>query len=119
MTTVYLIGRVIFGLYFAYSGLNHFLNGKGMVGYAAFKKVPMPALAVYGSGLLILLGGLGVVFEMYIQISLVLIIVFLVPVTFFMHDFWKDTDPQSKISNKINFQKNLALIGAALMLLGL
>ncbi len=111
---VNLIGRIIFGLYFAYSGLNHFLGGKGMIGYAQMKKVPMPSLAVYGSGLLIILGGLGFAFGLYMRLSLVLILLFLIPVTILMHDFWNDEDQGAKGNNKIAFLKNLALIGAAL-----
>jgi len=115
--TINIIGRVIFGLYFAYSGFGHFKNGKGMVGYTASKKVPMPWLAVYGSGLIILLGGLGVVFAYHMTISLLLVIIFLVPTTIFMHDFWKETDPMARMSQRINFLKNVALLGAALWML--
>ncbi|MBI5221628.1 MAG: hypothetical protein HY979_02390 [Candidatus Magasanikbacteria bacterium] len=34
-----------------------------------------------------------------------------------MHNFWKDTDQNMKMSNYVNFTKNMALLGAALMLL--
>jgi hypothetical protein len=33
-----------------------------------------------------------------------------------MHAFWKVTDPMHKMSETINFTKNLALIGALLMM---
>jgi putative oxidoreductase len=112
-----IVGRVIFGLYFAYSGFMHFKNGKGMIGYAASKKVPLPKLAVYGSGLLLLLGGLGVTFGFHMTISLCLIIIFLVPTTIFMHDFWKETDLTAKMSQRINFLKNVALIAAILFII--
>jgi uncharacterized membrane protein YphA (DoxX/SURF4 family) len=111
---VNLIGRVIFGLYFAYSGLNHFLQSKGMIGYASMKKLPMPSLAVYGSGLLMIVGGLGFAFGLYMRASLSLILLFLIPVTVLMHDFWNDADEGAKGSNKVQFLKNLALIGACL-----
>ena len=115
--TINIIGRVIFGLYFAYSGFNHFKNGKSMIGYATSKKVPFPKLAIYGTGVLLLLGGLGVTFGYHMTISLGLIIIFLVPTTIFMHDFWKETDPMARMSQKINFLKNVALIGAALLVI--
>ncbi|MDR3558144.1 MAG: DoxX family membrane protein [Candidatus Pacebacteria bacterium] len=114
--TINLVGRIIFGLYFAYSGLNHFLNGAGMVGYAASKKVPAPKLAVYGSGLIVLLGGLGVAFGYHMTISLSLLVLFLVPTTIFMHDFWKETDAMAKMSQRVNFFKNVALLGAVLFM---
>jgi len=112
--TINIIGRVIFGLYFAYSGFGHFKNLSSYTGYAASKKVPAPKLAIIVSGLLLLLGGLGVVFNFHMTASLLLLVIFLVPTTIFMHDFWKDTDPAAKMSNQINFMKNVALLGATL-----
>ena len=110
------LGVVIFGLYFAYSGLAHFLGAKGLIGYASFKKVPMPSLAVYGTGLLMLLGGLGVTFGIYREVALGMIALFLVPTTVFMHDFWNESDPSAKMNGKIAFLKNVALLGATLAL---
>jgi hypothetical protein len=36
-----------------------------------------------------------------------------------MHNFWKDEDPQMKMADRINFMKNMALLGALLMLLAI
>ncbi len=113
--TINIVGRVIFGLYFAYSGFNHLKNGKSLVGYAASKKVPMPKLAVYGTGLLLLVGGLGITFAYHMTVSLFLVILFLVPTTIFMHDFWKETDPMARMSQRTAFWKNVALFAAVLM----
>lgn len=77
----------------------------------------MPMLGVIVSGLCIFLGGLGIVFDIHKTLSLLLIIIFLVPVTIFMHNFWTDTDQNAKANNKIGFLKNTALLGAALMLI--
>jgi putative oxidoreductase len=35
-----------------------------------------------------------------------------------MHDFWKVEDPQRRQAEMINFSKNMALLGAALALMG-
>jgi hypothetical protein len=53
-------GRLIFGGYFLYNGINHFLNRKMLVDYARSKGVPSPDIAVAASGLMILTGGLSV-----------------------------------------------------------
>lgn len=97
----------------------HFARNAMMSQYAASKGIPLPKLAVYVSGLMILLGGLGVLTGAYTQISLALIVIFLLIVTFKMHNYWKDQDPNVKMGNQINFMKNLALLGAALMLLAM
>jgi hypothetical protein len=34
-----------------------------------------------------------------------------------MHQYWKHTDPMMKINDQVNFMKNIAILGAAWMLL--
>lgn len=114
---LHLVGRILFGLYFVHAGYNHFKSHAMLAGYAASKKVPSASFAVYLSGVLALVAGLGIVFNMYTQIAYILVIVFLVPVTFMIHNFWTQTDPAHRSSETVSFQKNLALIAAALMLL--
>ncbi len=114
---MYILGRIIFGAYFVYSGFNHFNNEKSMTGYAKSKGVPYPRLAVLVSGALMILGGLGFIFNVYIQEAVILLIVFLVPTTFMMHSFWKISDPMHRMNEQVNFMKNLALIGVLLMML--
>jgi len=84
--------------------------------YARSKGVRGAAFWVVISGLLILLGGLGIVLGVYVQIALLLIIVFLFITSFVMHNFWAIADPQQKMVEMSNFMKNMALLGAALML---
>lgn len=95
---------------------NHFKNLESMTGYSQSKGVPSPRVAVFVGGVLLLLGGLGIVFGIAPEASLAVLLIFLVPVTFKMHAFWKETDPKAKMGELINFYKNLALIGALLML---
>lgn len=113
----FLIGRILFGGFFVMSGLNHFMKAQMLKGYAQSKKVPMPGVMVFISGLMLLLGGLGIVLGTYVAWSVLLLVLFLVPTSFMMHNFWSDRDLQTKMANQINFMKNMALTGAALMLL--
>lgn len=116
MRAVALIGRIIFGGYWVFSGLNHFLQREMMVGYTASKGVPMPEIANLGAGLLILVGGALILIGFKPHIGAWMIVLFLLPVTFMMHNFWADTDPGAKMNNMANFMKNMGLLGAALML---
>ena len=116
MDYIFLLGRILFGGFFVMSGVGHFMNLQGMAGYAASKKVPMPKFSVGFSGLLLLLGGLGVLLGVYVQYTLALLVIFLVPTTFMMHAYWMDTDPGMKMGNRVNFYKNLALLGAVLIM---
>ena len=114
---LYLLGRIIFGAYFIYSGFNHFKNEKSMTGYAKSKGVPSPRFAVILTGALLVLGGLGFITGTNMQLSAVALLVFLVPTTFMMHAFWKVSDPMHRMGEQINFTKNLALVSALLMML--
>src|SRR5262245_33564205 len=59
-TPALIAGRTVFGGYFLYNGINHFVNHEMMTEYARSKGVPAPAVAVAGSGLLLIAGGLSV-----------------------------------------------------------
>ena len=90
-----------------------------MAQYAGSKKVPSPKYAVLLSGLLILLGGLGILLGVYVQYAILLVVVFLAVVSFTMHNFWTVQDPMQKQMEMVQFLKNMALLGAALMALAI
>jgi uncharacterized membrane protein YphA (DoxX/SURF4 family) len=117
MAIIFLIGRILFGGYFVMNGYNHLKNSAGMTGYAQSKGVPYPKAAIIGTGILLLLGGLGIVLGVFPRFAVLLLEIFLIPVTFKMHQYWKVTDPMQKMGEQINFTKNVALIGAALVFL--
>lgn len=117
---VFLAGRILYGGYFFWNGLNHlFFARKGLAGYAQSKGVPAPGFMVPFSGLFILLGGLAVMTEIYREWGAALIAVFLVAVSCKMHNFWTVQDPMTKMMEIVQFTKNMALLGAALMLTAL
>src|SRR5947199_10690891 len=57
MKAPFLIGRLIFGGYFIYNGINHFKQTETIAQYAGAKKVPRPREAVMANGEVMLLGG--------------------------------------------------------------
>ncbi len=116
MAWLYLIGRILFGLIFLGSGLGHFMQLSGMAQYAASKRVPAAKPMVMLSGLLLLAGGLSVILGLYMEIGTWLLVFFLLPTAFTMHNFWALTDPQQKTVEQAMFMKNLSMAGAALVL---
>jgi len=56
MKAPFLIGRLLFGGYFLYSGINHFKERNMLSQYAASKKVPMPDVAVSVTGAALVIG---------------------------------------------------------------
>jgi len=119
MEYLFLLGRLIYGGYFLRSGYNHLAHLSMLSGYAESKGVKPAKPAVAFSGLLLMLGGLGIITGLYIQLAVLCLALFLIPVTFMMHNFWKVSDPNMKMSEQIHFMKNMALLGAALMLLAI
>lgn len=117
MEYLFLLGRIIYGGFFLIAGIRHFTKVSMMAPYAASKGVPAPKVAVMGSGLLAILGGLSILTGAWPKCGVLMLAIFLVPITFAMHNFWADSDAQAKQMNKVQFEKNLALLGAALMFL--
>lgn len=115
--TVYILGRVIFGAYFFYSGYKHFKDEKMLTGYAKSKGIPSPRMAVLLTGAMLLVGGLGLVLGRYMSQSAILLLLFMIPTTFTMHAFWKVSDPMHRMNDSVAFAKNIGLIGALLMIL--
>jgi putative oxidoreductase len=81
MDIAFLIGRIIFGGYWLMSALNHFKNLNHMSEYAKAKGTPFPKLAVAGTGVILLAGGLSMLLGVYPLVGIVLIIVFLLGVS--------------------------------------
>lgn len=116
MDILLVIGRVLFALIFINSGIAHLTKLNDMAGYAQFKKVPAAKLAVIVTGLMLIIGGLYIVFGVYADLGALLLAIFLVPTAFMMHNFWTIQEPQAKQGEMINFFKNLSLAGAALII---
>jgi uncharacterized membrane protein YphA (DoxX/SURF4 family) len=115
MNTVFLIGRIVFGGFFFGAGLNHLTHHAAMARMVAKGGIPMPELAVIGSGLMILLGGASILLGWYPRVGCLLIAVFLAVVTPLAHNFWNTTTPAQRADALNNFTKNAGLFGGALM----
>jgi putative oxidoreductase len=114
MQILYVVGRVLFALIFIVAAPRHF-TAEG-IGHAADLGVPLAAICVPISGLMALVGGLSVASGYRAQWGAWLLIAFLVPVTMMMHGFWRLHDPEAVHIQQAMFVKNIALIGAALLL---
>ncbi|ELZ43224.1 DoxX family protein [Halorubrum saccharovorum DSM 1137] len=114
---LFLLGRILFGVTLAFMGLNHFMDVDTMAGYAEFKGLPAPRLSVVASGLVLVLGGLGVAAGAFPVLAAGALAVFLLVSAVTMHDFWSMDDPEEKQSEMTSFLKNVYGAGAALALL--
>lgn len=119
MLYLFVLGRILLGGYFIMSGYNHFKNLASYTGYAQSKGVPMPKPATIVTGVMMVLGGLGILLGIYVQCSIFLLSLFLIGTLIKMHRYWEVADPMAKMGEQVNFFKNLGLLGAILMLLAI
>jgi putative oxidoreductase len=115
MTAFAPIGRVLFALIFILS-LPSMLGHEAVV-HATHAGVPLARVAVPVAGVLACIGGLSVALGLHARIGALLIAIFLIPVTLFMHRFWGLGDLQMAHAQQINFMKNLSLFGAAIYII--
>jgi uncharacterized membrane protein YphA (DoxX/SURF4 family) len=116
MDVIFLVGRILFVQVFILSGYMAHLRGREQgVAYARMYNAPAPELLVPLSGIVAILGGLSVILGAWGDVGALLIAGFLAGITPIMHAFWKETEPMTRIAQTANFQKNVALLGAALI----
>jgi putative oxidoreductase len=114
----FLLGRLAFGGFFIYNGINHLRQRKFMAQYAESKSVPAPEAAVAGTGVLMIVGGASIILGIKPALGAAAIVAFLAGVSPVMHNFWKVEDPNQRMNEMVNFTKNMALLGAAVALMG-
>ncbi|MBV9072290.1 MAG: DoxX family protein [Acidobacteria bacterium] len=117
MKIPFVFGRLLFGGFFLYSGINHFKELEGMAQYAKSKNVPQPELAVAASGGALIAGGASLLLGIKPKYGAAAVAGFLAGVSPVMHDFWKQQDPEHRQTEMIQFMKNVALLGGALALM--
>jgi putative oxidoreductase len=115
MKTLSFLGRVVFGGFFLYNGINHLLHREQLTQYARAKNVPQPEAAIVASAIALLAGGGSLVLGLKPRFGTLPLATFLSIVSPVMHDFWNAAE-ESKQNEMIHFSKNLALLGAVLML---
>jgi uncharacterized membrane protein YphA (DoxX/SURF4 family) len=115
---VFLIGRILFGLLFVSSGFMAHLGEGGKAGrdYARSLGAPSPDLLVPLSGIAIIAGGLMIALGIWADLGALLIIGFVIGITPIMHAFWKVEDQQMQQIQSAMFFKNVALLGAAVII---
>jgi putative oxidoreductase len=114
MNYLVLAGRILYALIFVMAGPGHFTANT--IAFAASKGVPLASIAVPLSGIIATAGGLSIAAGYKAKWGGWLIVLFLVPVTVMIHNFWTMTDPNMAQVNQIMFMKNLSMLGAALLI---
>jgi uncharacterized membrane protein YphA (DoxX/SURF4 family) len=110
------LGRALYGGVLAYMAVDGFRSNDKRVEVAAEKGVPMPDVLVpFVTGMLFV-ANLGIVFWKRPRAAAGALVVFFLGTTPAIHDFWT-MEGKARHDNKINFLKNLALLGGAVTFL--
>jgi len=116
MHALFLIGRILFSALFVGAGLmGHLVSYQQLRGYTASKRFPLAGPAVLVSGVAIIAGGIGIAAGIWADLAALTIAVFLFFTAFFIHNFWTLKDQTERVADMTHFQKDLALLGAALV----
>ncbi|QLG49562.1 DoxX family protein [Natrinema halophilum] len=114
----FLLARALFALVVGYLALGNILDLESSVGYAKSKGAPLASVTVPLGSLGLIAGAIAVLVGVYPAVGALAVIVFLVPITGIMHDFWT-LEGQDRQNEQIHFLKNVGLIGGALVFLAL
>jgi putative oxidoreductase len=109
-----LAGRQLFSVIFIVASAGHFTPEA--IASAASHHVPLPDILVPLSGVMALAGGLSVLLGYQTRFGAWLLVLFLVPVTVMMHNFWAVSDPATSQIEKAMFMKNVTMLGGALLI---
>jgi uncharacterized membrane protein YphA (DoxX/SURF4 family) len=113
---MHLVGRILFAVSLMVLSVGHFTSTEAMAGYASARRVPSPKVAVVVSGITVWVGAILIALGWHRFIGAGLVGLFLVSVSFKMHNYWSDTDANARMLNQVQFWKNVGLAGAALFI---
>jgi putative oxidoreductase len=114
MDVLLLIARIVFCAIFAASAVGHLTQTAGMAAYAESKGVPNARIMVLLGGVVLVAGVVSLVLGIWAGLGALALLCFLVPTAVTMHPFWKETDPQARMTEQVQFFKDTSLAGAAL-----
>jgi putative oxidoreductase len=110
-----LAGRILMSVLFLISGTFKVVGYSQIVGYAAAKGLPLPNIAIACAMVIELGCGLAILAGFQARIAAWILILYLIPVTFFFHNFWaaQGTEQQTQM---VNFLKNAGIMGGLAIL---
>ena len=114
MKFLFPLGRLLFSLVFITAAPRHFTH-EG-IQHAAALGVPAAGALVPLSGFLAIVGGLSVAVGYKTRWGAWSLVAFLIPVTWWMHGYWRLSDPAAIHVQQAMFGKNLSMLGAALLI---
>lgn len=114
MKYIVLLGRILYSAIFIAASLGHF--SPDTIAFANEAGIPFASISVPVMGIIGFLGGLSVLIGFKARFGGWLLVIFLIPITIVMHQFWNLDDPVENGIQKAMFLKNVSMLGAALLI---
>jgi putative oxidoreductase len=114
-----LIGRVLFSIFFVNAGRGHLVDSKRYEDIARARGFPVPAVAGWPSGLLLVAGGLSIALGIWPDVGTLLVAVFVVPAAWYFHRFWEVDDAAQRRTQQQLFFRNVVAFGACVTMFAL
>ena len=103
------VGRIGVAILFVKAGINHIRKRQAMMAYVQSKNLPFAWLDVIGTGIMMLVGSALLVVNWHPHWGAAIIVVFLVPTAFLMHNYWTEPDPMARANQNAHFWKNITI----------
>lgn len=114
-----LVGRLVLAWFFLTSSFAYGAQWHATIMLMALKDLPSPALLLFGAILLMIVGGVSLVFGFYARAGALMLFAFTVCVSVLMHDYWKISDAASRAADYDIFARNMAIAGGLLLIVGM
>jgi putative oxidoreductase len=109
-------GRTLFSLHFLVTSLLHVVKFEFLVAQMAVRGVPAPRFFLILATVLQVLGALSIMLGYKAKTGALLLILFIVPSTPVMHNFWA-LQGQDAFVNFAFFIRNISILGALLLII--
>lgn len=114
-----LIGRIFLSTIFIFEAVDSILFfDKTKEAMTAHGLSGNQNLLLYGAIFLLVMGGIMLLLGYRSTLGAIMLLMYWVPVTFIVHDFWNEDTKAELRYQSIHFMKNIAVIGGLLMLIG-
>jgi putative oxidoreductase len=112
-----LVARILLGIVFLASGSMKIAAWSAVVGMAAAKGLPFPALSISLAAAIEIAGAVMLFLGYRARFAAIALFVFLIPTTLLFHNFWAAHGVEQQMQ-MVNFLKNLAIMGGLLLVAG-
>ncbi len=114
---VFLLGRILFVVYFLFAGLGFHVAKSGQAeGFARHMGFPLPGIAGWPTGLWMSASALSIALGIWPDVGALMLCAFAIVAALYFHRFWEVEDASEKQTQQQLFFRNVIIVGGGLSL---